>query len=221
MNLRKHLVIFCLAVFVPLAAGCSAQSASSAGGRTSVKNEVSSDPTSSAVSTVQSSTTNSTVSAVAGSVQSAAPGNDKQQKAALTQVITALFNGPNPAYLTNGTVLGAGVSKATPSTASTPQTALQTFFTQDAYDTFHANYLSLYHGFAQDSGQTMQAKSSEIKIQKTDSGYSFTAPVSYGKAGKQKQAAVTGTAQFNDAGLLCYFTVASDSGLMKALQAVS
>lgn len=37
MNLRKHLVIFCLAVFVPLVAGCSAQSASSAGGRTSVK----------------------------------------------------------------------------------------------------------------------------------------------------------------------------------------
>lgn len=221
MNLRKHLVIFCLAVFVPLAAGCSAQSASSAGGRTSVKNEVSSDPTSSAVSTVQSSTNSSAVSAAAGNVQSAAPRNNKQQEDVLTQVLTALFNGPNPAYLTDGTVLGAGVSKATPSTVSTPQTVLQTFFTRDAYDTFHGNYLSLYHGFAQDSGQTMQAKNSEIKIQKTDSGYSFTAPVSYGKAGKQKQAAVTGTAQFNDAGLLCYFTVASDSGLMKALQSVS
>lgn len=103
MNLRKHLVIFCLTVFMLLAAGCSIQSASSAGGGTSIKNEVSS---SSAVSTVQPATSNSAVSAVAKNVPSAAPGNNKQQKDVLTQVLTALFNGPNPAYLTNGTGTG-------------------------------------------------------------------------------------------------------------------
>lgn len=146
-----------------------------------------------------------------------------EQQAIIQQTLITLFNGPNAAYTGQGSthILGEGVSESTSGTTeSLPNSALQSAFTPDAYSTFVSNALSLYHGFAQDSGQRMQLKSDALHIEKTDAGYSFAATVQYGKTESTQQTAkVTGAVQFNDSGKLCSFRIAKDSGLMKTLQA--
>ena len=196
MRFSKSILPFLLAVGLLAASGCGAE-----------KPVVSSSGTPQGTISASSATT---------------PTASVEQQTVVRQTLTTLFNGPNAAYIGQSStqVLGEGVSKAdSASRESLPDTPVQSAFTTDAYSTFVANALSLYHGFAQDSGQRTQLKDDAVQVSKTDTGYSFTANVQYGKGESINQTAkITGTVQFNDSGKLCFFRIDNDSGLIKALQ---
>ncbi|WP_181006083.1 hypothetical protein, partial [Clostridium sp. 2-1] len=85
-----------------------------------------------------------------------------------------------------------------------------------AREQFAANYLSLYQGFAQASGATLQLDGDSLV--KSGTGYDFTANVRYKKGAVSRSAKVGGDVQFLDNGKITSFRIHSDGGLMDWLQ---
>lgn len=142
---------------------------------------------------------------------------DKENSAAANAVLYGLFSAPDKELFPTASK-GSGLIATDPDGKFNAAVSRKfgSYFTEKTLEQFAANYLSLYQGFAQASGATLQLDGDSLV--KSGTGYDFTANVRYKKGAVGRSAKVDGDIQFLDDGKITSFRIHSDGGLMEWLQ---
>lgn len=142
----------------------------------------------------------------------------------VTSALKGLLQAPDKdltsSFEKGGSKLGLGVESSASSASSGSNAAVQkkigAYFTEGALKDFTSTYLAPYQLSAQQTGATLNWKSSSVT--KAGDGYDFTAVVDYtGKSGSQ-EVKLSGRAQLSPEGKISSFRIDSDGGLSKLLQ---